>query len=161
MKLMPEIDLRVVFEDHYAPLVRFCLLVTGNHDAAEDLAQEAFVRVIGRSHGRPIEDVGAYLRKVALNLWRNRLRRLLLERRAGRQSTTQSLQASDHAERHDVVWRAIQQLPDRQRACLVLRYYEDMSVREAAATLGTSEGSIKSNTSKALARLRKELPDGS
>jgi RNA polymerase sigma-70 factor (sigma-E family) len=161
MKLMPEVDLRVVFEAHYAPLVRFCLLVTGNHDTAEDLAQEAFVRLLGRSQGGPIEDVGPYLRKVALNLWRNRLRRLLLERRASHQSTARSPRGSDEAESHDVVWRAIQQLPDRQRACLVLRYYEDMSVRDAAAILGISEGSIKSNTSKALSRLRKELPDGS
>jgi RNA polymerase sigma-70 factor (sigma-E family) len=155
-----EDDLRVAFEQHYAPLVRFCLLMTGSREVAEDLAQDAFVRVAGRSGDWTIDNMGAYLRKVVLNLWKNRIRRALLERRVSRQQAFSPGSGTEAGATQDILWQAIQRLPDRQKACLVLRYYEDMSVRDVASVLGVSEGAIKSNTSKAITRLREEVHHG-
>jgi RNA polymerase sigma factor (sigma-70 family) len=59
-----------------------------------------------------------------------------------------------NVEEHDAVWAAIARLPPRQRACLVLRFYEDLSERDVADVMGCSVGTVKSQTSKGLARLR-------
>ena len=57
----------------------------------------------------------------------------------------------------EVLWSALVGLPDRQRACLVLRFYEDLSEREVASLLGCSIGSVKSHTHRGLKRLRKDV----
>jgi RNA polymerase sigma-70 factor (sigma-E family) len=150
--------LRAAFEDHYRPLVRFCALVCGDPHAAEDLAQEAFVRCADKIDGVEELKVGAYLRRAALNVWKNRLRRLAVERRA-RSRLTERSPAPDSPEERDALWTALRRLSAGQRACLVLRYHEDLSERETAEVLGCSVGTVKSQTSRALARLRKELGD--
>lgn len=150
--------LRAGFERHYGALVRFCALVSGEPHAAEDLAQEAFVRAADRIERVGADKVGAYLRRTALNVWKNRLRRLAVERRARAREPERPLGGSPPEER-DVVWSAVRRLPAGQRACLVLRYYEDLSERETAEVLGCSVGTVKSQTSRALTRLRKELKD--
>jgi RNA polymerase sigma-70 factor (sigma-E family) len=150
--------LRVVFEAHYQGLVRFCTLVSGDAHSAEDLAQEAFVRVAERIERVDADKVGAYLRRTALNVWKNRLRRLMVERRARTRRPEQSVEPSTPEDR-DLLWTAVRRLPPGQRACLALRFYEDLSEREIAEVLGCSIGTVKSQTSRALARLRKELSD--
>ena len=150
--------LRAAFEEHSAGVLRFCVLLTGRRDVAEDLAQEAFVRLAGVIDGLDREAVGPYVRRIAVNLWKNRLRRLALEWRH-RASQEQPPAPAVSVEDRDELMTAIRRLPVRQRACLVLRYYEDLSERETAATLGCSVGTVKSSTSRGLARLRKELSD--
>ena len=142
------------YERHAGALLRLCLLLTGRQDVAEDIVQEAFVRsapALGRLRA---EEVRPYLRAVALNLWRNRLRRAALEHRLRLARTTKE---ELPFEERDALWAAIRRLPPRQRSCLVLRYYGELSERETADALGCSVGTVKSQTSKALARLRKEL----
>jgi len=150
--------LREAFEQHYGPLVRFCALVSGEPGVAEDLAQEAFVRAAERIERVESGKVGAYLRRAAVNVWKNRLRRMAVERRArGRRPDRPPEPFS--AEDRDVLWTVVRRLPPGQRACLVLRFYEDLSERETAEVLGCSIGTVKSQTSRALANLRKELID--
>lgn len=149
--------LRTAFERHYGVLVRFCALVSGEPQAAEDLAQEAFVRAADRIGRVGVDNVGAYLRRTALNVWKNRLRRLAVERRV--RAREPEREQEGRPEERDVVWAAVRRLPHGQRACLVLRYYEELSERETAEVLGCSVGTVKSQTSRALARLRKELSD--
>jgi RNA polymerase sigma-70 factor (sigma-E family) len=150
--------LRDAFETHYPGLVRFCALMSGDAHVAEDLAQEAFVRVSERFERADVANVGAYLRRTALNVWKNRLRRLMVERRARARRPDLPPEPSSTEDR-DLLWSAVRRLPAGQRACLALRFYEDLSERETAEVLGCSIGTVKSQTSRALARLRKELSD--
>jgi RNA polymerase sigma-70 factor (sigma-E family) len=150
--------LRQAYETHYLGLVRFCVLVSGDAHVAEDLAQEAFVRVAERIDRVDAAKMGAYLRRTAVNVWRNRLRRMAVERRARGRRLDQAPEPSP-AEDRDVLWAAVRRLPPGQRACLALRFYEDLSERETAEVLGCSIGTVKSQTSRALAKLRKELSD--
>jgi RNA polymerase sigma-70 factor (sigma-E family) len=146
--------LRAAFEEHYTPLLRLCVALTGKREVAEDIVQDAFVRVSPKIAGLDAPEVGPYLRRVAVNLWKSRLRRLRLERRPREvqpQANTSAL------EDRDEVWRALLLLPPRQRACVVLRYYEDLPERHVAEILRCSVGTVKSQTSRGLTRLRKEL----
>lgn len=149
--------LRAAYEEHYVPLLRLCILLSGDRQVAEDIVQDAFVRVTPRIEEVPTDHLASYLRRVALNLWKNRLRSLTRERRA--RDRTAIVHVTDPIGREDrsALRAAVLRLPKRQRACLVLRYYEDLPEREVAALLGCSIGTVKSQTSRALARLRKEL----
>jgi RNA polymerase sigma-70 factor, ECF subfamily len=144
------------YELHYASLARFAALVSGKPDLGEDLAQEAFIRSASALGALDERAVPEYLRRTVINLWKNRLRRLSLERRTRVQGTPAS---APSIEDMDPVWRAVRRLPARQRACLVLRYYEDLPVKAAARVMGVSPGTVKTQSSRALRKLRKELGD--
>jgi RNA polymerase sigma-70 factor (sigma-E family) len=153
---LPAEDARTVFLRHHGRLLRLCTLLTGNADLGEDLVQEAFSRALARVTALPESDQYPYLRATASNLWKNRLRRLSLERRwHPAEVATEPLST----EERDAIWRAVVALPVRQRACVVLRFYEELTERETAEILGCSIGTVKSQTSRALARLREEMRD--
>lgn len=153
--------LRRAFEQHYARLFRLCLLLSGHRERAEDVAQEAFVRAASRLETLPPDEAGPYLRTTALNVWRNRMRRRALERRTPWRSVSRTTDSPEaDVDKREQLWPAVLRLPVRQRACVVLRYYEDLSERETARILGCSVGTVKSQTSRALTRLRRELGDG-
>ena len=147
----------------YLPVaLRLGYLLTGSRDDAEDLAQEAFVRLAGKfSHMRAPELFEAYLRKTVVNLFVSKLRRRSLERKrlqrdaASLQRTTAVIDgpATDVASRESL-WALLQRLPQRQRAAIVLRYYEDLSERQIAEVLATSIPSVKSLLRRALDTLR-------
>lgn len=148
------------FSEHATALLRLAVLLTGHREVAEDLVQEAFVRTAPKLPGIAPEAVGAYLRQTTLNLWKNRIRRLVLERRVrSRQAADSQVAAGHPVEERDRIRRALHALPPRQRACIVLRYYADLPEAEIAATLGCAPGTVKSQLSKALAHLRTELID--
>lgn len=130
-----------IFLRHHARLVRLCVLLTGRAQFAEELAQEIFSRCFARVGSLSEEDQYPYLRAAASNLWKNRLRRLALEHRRhpANVETTTELSVEDR----DELWSAVAHLPVRQRACLVLRFYEDLSERETAEALGCSVGTSR------------------
>ncbi len=142
------------YELHATALLRLCVLLAGRRDVAEELVQETFTRAAGALNDHEPDAVRPYLRTVAWNLWRNRLRRMAVEQRLRVTSTPRE---EISFEERDALWAAIRHLPPRQRACVVLRYYEDLSERETAETLRCSVGTVKSQTSRALERLRKEM----
>ncbi len=148
--------LGAAFERHHAALLRLCALLSGDRGLAEDLVQDTFLRL--RSHIADLspEEVLPYARRIAVNLWKNRQRRLALERHVLPWLRAEPLPMIS-PEENEVLWSLIMQLPARQRACLVLRFYEDLTEREAAGVLGCSVGTVKSNTSRAIARLRREF----
>jgi len=143
------------FTAEYDNLLRFALLISGDHATSEDLVHEAFVRLY-RSE-RQIEANGfpAYARRTILNIQRSAFRRFRSERRA-----IAAHGAEGHAE-HPVpaphVWKAVLALPRQQRACVVLRYYEGMTDQEIAHTLGVGHGTIKKAMNRALTSLRAEI----
>jgi RNA polymerase sigma-70 factor (sigma-E family) len=141
--------------------IRLAYLLTGDRTQAEDLAHEAFVRCVGRfAHLREREAFDGYLRRAIVNLHTSGLRRRRLERewlrREGPREARLSASIPDVAGR-ETLWRALGLLPSRQRAALVLRYYEDLSERDTAAALGCSLAAAKSLVARGSEALRGEL----
>jgi RNA polymerase sigma-70 factor (sigma-E family) len=141
-----------------APLVRFGFALTHDEGAAEDLVQVALVRtLLAWPRLRNRADPEPYVRRVMVNeqvsAWRRQRRHpeVCLDPLGADEAFR-----PDEAElvERDRVWRELINRPPRQRAVLVLRFYEDRSEREVAAILGCSVGTVKSQTSKALAKLR-------
>jgi RNA polymerase sigma-70 factor (sigma-E family) len=152
--------LRSAFDEHHVALVRLATALSGRRDMAEEIVQDAFVRALPKLPGLENESVHPYLRSVVVNLWKNRLRRMVLERRLDRRYEREGRLAQDPAAsivERDSLWRAVLALPARQRACIVLRFYEDLPDREVAEVLECAVGTVKSHTSRALARLKTEV----
>lgn len=148
------------FERHYAELARLAALLTGEADAADDLAADALVALWRRwDRVREAEHPVAYARGVVANLARSRIRSAVRERR--RIAAFWS-QRSDRVEDPDVpavldLREALQRLPFRKRACVVLRHAFDLSERDTARALGISVGTVKSQTSRGVAELERLL----
>jgi RNA polymerase sigma-70 factor (sigma-E family) len=147
-----------LYARHIQGGVRLAYLLTGDRAHAEDLAQEAFIRCVGRfQHLRDRRAFDAYLRRAIVNLHTSSLRRRKLERawieRERSATVTRSASMPDVGGREDL-WRALGSLPPRQRAALVLRYYEDLSERDAAEALGCSVAAVKSLVSRGSETLR-------
>ena len=137
---------------------RLAYLLTGDKELAEDITQDAFVKLAGRLRGLRNRDASAaYLRQTVLNLSRSHFRRERVERAhlqreaGGRQSEV--VQGRDVVEA-DALLKELQRLPYRQRCAVVLRYYEDLSERQAADLLGCSVGALKALTNRAMEQLR-------
>ena len=145
-------------------LSRIAYLLTGDHHAAEDLLQNALVNVASRwSRVATAQDPMAYVRKVLyhelVSSWR-RSRHLRSELTTDQPPEERGPrdEAADTVRRL-VIEQALAKLPPRQRAVIVLRYFEDLSEADAAAVLGCSVGTVKSQAHHALARLREMAPE--
>jgi RNA polymerase sigma-70 factor (sigma-E family) len=147
-----------LFAAHAPGLVRLAELLVGDRGLAEDLVQEAFVRAWRR--WRRLRRQGAalaYVRATVVNLARNSTRRRLLELRyRAAQATRLVAPEPDVGVRLDLE-RALARLPVGKRACVVLRFYADLSEEETARVLGVSVGTVKSQTHKGLALLARHL----
>jgi RNA polymerase sigma-70 factor (sigma-E family) len=143
----------------YPQLLRRAYLLTGSQLAAEDLVQEALARCCAAWRRHPISEPDAYVHRIMVNLLisRSRLRRFREEVTADVPEAGSVDLTSQHADR-DAVWRALQQTAPRQRAVLVLRFYEDMTESEIAACWDVTVGTVRSQTAKGLARLRALAP---
>jgi RNA polymerase sigma-70 factor (sigma-E family) len=141
-------------------LMRTAYLLTGGQQSAEDLLQAtltklylAWDRIADRQH------VDAYARRALVNehrsTWRRASRRLEVLSDAPPET---GHQPAEYDGEREAVWRFVQSLPPRQRAVIVLRYYEDLSEAETADLLGISTGTVKSQASRALASLRERVP---
>ena len=152
-----------VFRREYPAMVGMASLLVGDRAAAEDLVQEAFVRLLlkwGRL--REPDKAGAYLRTTVLNLARGRLRRDRTAQRHLRALRVVSDSPEDAAlagAEHTRVMAALADLPRRQRECAVLRYYLELSDGEIAEALGVAAGSVKSHLHRARAALEGALED--
>jgi RNA polymerase sigma-70 factor (sigma-E family) len=160
----PDALVAELFEREGRSLVRLARLFCDDRNAAEDLVQEAFIR-LHRSAGsiRDLDRAPAFLRSIVLNLARDHNRRGLMSFRhrfAGESERTPAVDPGDHAVADDesaAVLAALRTLPERQRACLVLRYFEQLSVGEVADTLGISVNSVKTHCRRGLAALEQRL----
>jgi RNA polymerase sigma-70 factor (sigma-E family) len=146
----------------YAPgAIRLAFVLTGDRELAQDLAHDAFVRVSGRfGHLRFPEAFDAYLRRTVVNLAtsvhrRRRIERAYLEREEGLGGRVHDVPPD--VGRREELRRALRRLPVRQRAAVVLRYYEDLSERQVAETLGCSVAAARSLVARAMESLRGEI----
>lgn len=155
--------LTALYTRHYRDLVRLAAFLTGDRDNAEEVVQDAYVKVHGSwRRVRELDKAEAYLRTTVVNLSRSRLRRRQVAARhqpapLGDMASAEAT-AMAHAER-DRVLRALRDLPQRQREAVVLRYYGDLTEAQTADAMGCSVGSVKSHTSRAMAALRPLLED--
>lgn len=143
-------------------LTRYAVLLCGDRDDAADLVQDALVKTFGRlRNGFTVDSAEAYVRKAILNTYLDRGRRLTLWRRTAHlQFQPEELPSSAPStelrlDLHD----ELRKLSPRERACLVLRYYDDLKVDDIAATLGISSGAVKRYLSDGLARMAIALAD--
>lgn len=142
--------------------LRLAYFLTGSRELAEDLVQEAFVRVAGRfRHLRMPDAFDAYLRRTIVNLFTSQLRRTRLERAYVKRHGAEPGPTNDPSDpaTRDELWRALQTLPERQRAAIVLRFYEDLSEREAADILACSTGALNQLVVRGMATLRTQIGD--
>jgi RNA polymerase sigma-70 factor (sigma-E family) len=150
------IDLDALYREHATPLLRLAVVLTGDRPLAEELVQEAFVR-LQRSGSIPIAGTElAYLRRTVVNLSHGHHRHLRVVRRHPEPTIDTMPAAEVDAVRRDgqrQVAAAVRTLPPRQRDCIVLRFYADLSDTEIAETLGISAGSVKTHLHRARAAL--------
>jgi RNA polymerase sigma-70 factor (sigma-E family) len=150
-----------LFQEHARSLVRLARLFADDRNAAEDLVQEAFIR-LRRSFDRIQSPArtAAYLRSIVLNLARDHNRRGLMSLRHRMPEEESRLSAEDRIvirEDQQEVIEALQALPLRQRDCLVLRYYADLSIPDIAMTLGISVNSVKTHLQRGMTALEARL----
>ena len=147
-----------LYAAHAPAAGRLAYLLTGDRQMAEDLVQEAFVRMFGRFRDlRHPEAFRSYLRTAVVNLARSHFRRAKTEREYLKRQKRSDGQAPEPIEERHDLWRQVVALPMRQRAALVLRYYEDLSEAQTAEVLRCAVGTVKSLTSRAIENLRQDL----
>jgi len=154
-------QLEALYLRHGPEALRLAYLLTGDRELSEDLAQEAFVRVARRLTGlRSADSFRWYLRRTVVNLANSHLRRRRVERAHLKRLVSSAAAAG--VSTPDMVTKqavrgAIAQLSARQRAVVVLRYYEDLTDQQIANVLGCPVGSVKSSLHRAAAILRQDL----
>jgi RNA polymerase sigma-70 factor (sigma-E family) len=141
-------------------LLRTAYLLTGDRHQAEDLVQTAFAKLyLAWDRVQDRESVDGYVRRILVNenssVWRRAWKRR--EVTTGHLPDTPTLDTYDDG-RGAALWDLVQTLPRKARGVVVLRYYEELSEAETAEVLGISVGTVKSQTSRALAALRERTP---
>jgi RNA polymerase sigma-70 factor (sigma-E family) len=153
-----------VFSAHQRAALRFAYLLTGDEGVAEDVVADAFAGMYGKWMRGTIDAPDAYLRRAIVNQVRGRFRRAAVRRKhgpsVGWRAEPMTVSAEEGVADRERLRRALGQLTARQRAIVVLRVVEDLSVTETARELGVSGGTVKAQLSRAFERLRAALDDG-
>jgi RNA polymerase sigma-70 factor (sigma-E family) len=162
-RLQRDDRLEVLYLRHGPEALKLAYLLTGDKEIAQDIAQEAFVRVARRLTGlRNADAFRWYLRRTVVNMANSYLRRLRVERayikRLVGSGAAGGITLPDVVTR-EMVRDAIEALPARQRAVVVLKYYQDLTDSQIAAVLGWPVGSVKSALHRAVAALRRRLEE--
>ncbi len=142
-------DLATLFELQRASMTRLAHVITGSNAVAQDVVQDAFIRL---SNARNVREPAAYLRVIVVNLSRT------VARKAARPLPTVRSHAPTGEPDIDELWAYVQRLPEKYRTALALRFYADMSEAQMAEHLGCRPGTVKTLVSRGLDLLRKELP---
>src|SRR5919201_3454101 len=153
----PADDFESFFIAHQEELFRALWLVTRNRHEAEEIMQEAFVRMYERWSA--VRDPEAYLYRTAMNVFRSRLRRAAVALRKAVHVLPEDDQLAD-VEAREAVVHALAPLPARQRAAIVLLDVLGLSSEEAGAALGLRAVTVRVQAARGRARLRQELGDG-
>lgn len=135
------------------------LLLGSERQQAEDLAQDVLIRMYRAFQSGGVEYPDGLARRVMVNLAISRGRRNALKSRLGMHSSDGGVEPSFESavDDRDLVWRAVQALPVRQRAVIVLRYFDDLPYDEIASILGVDNSTVRAHSFKARKRLRQIL----
>ena len=139
-----------VYRREQPAMVRVARQIVGSNAEAEDLVHDAFVELHRRWDD--VANPGAYLRRAVINRCISHMRRRRLEWRNRDSTPTPTL-----APEFDDMWHALESTTPRQRAALVLRYYDDLTVDQIAETMQTRPGTVKSLIHRGLKKLEKVL----
>jgi RNA polymerase sigma-70 factor (sigma-E family) len=145
-----------LYQEHYRQLLRIAVLLVDDRASAEDIVQDAYVRVFdSRSRLRDPEKALAFLRQAVLNRARSVLRRRMVARKYQPRLAVEDSHPDDSGRgvNRVVLSDALAKLPRRQREAVVLRYYADLSEARTAEVMGVSVGAVKSYCSRGVARL--------
>jgi RNA polymerase sigma-70 factor (sigma-E family) len=146
-----------LYSRHAAEGIRLAYMLTGDRQLAEDLVQDAFVKLAGHLvHLRDPGAFDAYLRRTIVNLSNSYFRRKRTERAYLARTATEPVGPTGLPDvgRRDELWSRLQSLPARQRTAIVLRIYEDLPEARVADILGCRPGTVRSLVSRGLAELR-------
>ncbi len=152
--------LETLYEQHAPSALRFAYFLSGDQETARDLVQDAFVQVAGRfRYLRQPDGFDAYLRRTIVNLNASRLRRLKVERSSlAREAAYPAVGVPERDPAvSEELWQAILDLPPRQRAAIVLRFYEDLSEVQAADILRCSVKALNQLVVRAMKTLRTQI----
>jgi RNA polymerase sigma-70 factor (sigma-E family) len=158
----PDEAVALLYQVHAVGMIRLAVVMLGDRAAAEDVVQDAFCALYRRFGSLDQPDRAlAYVRSCVLNGCRSELRsRTRASRRVASALSPDVASAEQDAllgEEHRQVLRALRRLPDRQREALVLRFFLDLPEPQIARSMGISQGTVKSTTSRALAALARLL----
>lgn len=157
-------DAEDLYIAHVDEAVRLAFLLTGHQQAAEDLVQDAFIRVFGQLRKvRDPDAFRAYLRRTIVNLSRDRFRRLRTERSHAatrRVAVAGAENAPPAVEEREVLRLALREIPHRQRAALILRFFLDLSEQQTAEVLDCSVPAVKSLVSRGTRGMRLRMRGG-
>lgn len=160
--MRPEVGFAGFVREHTPALLRTAYLLTGNAQTAEELVQDTLVRLYPKWERVEAADVPiAYVRRSIANAYINQ------SRRAGRREFAYDDVPERFDDRdvvgqladRDEIWAGLRLLPERQRAALVLRFFEDLSDEDSAAALGCRVGTVRSLISRGLAALREQMSE--
>lgn len=150
-----------LYAAHAPDAARLAYLLTGDRALAEDLVHEAFVLMFGRFRDlRNPEAFGAYLRKTVVNLARSHFRHRKVEQTYIQRESRRPARPPEQIGGREEMWDQLKRLNPRQRAAIVLRYYEDLTEAQTADVLGCAVGTVKSLVSRGLEQLRRGLREG-
>lgn len=141
-----------LFRERFDPMVRLATLLTGSVETAEELVMDAFTRLAPRIH--EVDQPAAYLRTAVVNATRSHHRRLRTAR-----AHPVPVPAAVVDPEVDELWHRLEQLRPDERACVVLRFYEDLPLADIATQLDLPLGTVKTHLHRGLATLRTLLTE--
>lgn len=153
-------SLPALYDEHFRSMVKLASMYVDDRETAEEVVQDAFVKLLAGNYRIEAGKEAPYLRKMVLNgarsmLRKRRVRRLHTPDAPGLVAAAEESGMAG-AER-DRILAAVRQLPEKQAAVLILRFYLDLSEADIAETLGIARGSVKSHSHRGLAKLQKLL----
>lgn len=154
--------LPALYDQHFRSMVKLASMYVDDRETAEEVVQDAFVKLLSGSYRIEDGKHAPYLRQMVLNgarsmLRKRRVRRLHAPEQPGPVAAAEESGVAN-TERTRIL-AAIRELPEKQASVLILRYYLDLSEAEIAETLGIARGSVKSHAHRGLAKLQKVLGD--
>ena len=152
-----EAELHSYVEARYLHLRRTAYLLCGDWHRAEDIVQTTLTRVVVAARRRGVDNLDAYTRTVLARVYLDERRRLPWRRESPLADAATVPQPAGDQALSVTLLAALRTLPPRQRAAVVLRYWEDRSTEETAEALGVSPGTVKSQCAKAMSTLRGSL----